>query len=154
MWLCSKKKHQENQRAYVTNTIIFNSWHDPTVPTKNSQRCEPREVDCSLQYGAAPNIHSISTCKSLMVKNNGYFGCWLNTRDRSIHISVCCRKFYPNFKGLKSTEFAKNLRPDRPALQCVKMDHATATYKLCKGLSVYQQCLLIKKLKKVILALT
>ena len=28
------------------------------------------------------------------------------------------------------------------------MDHATATYKLCKGLSVYQQCLLIKKLKK------
>ena len=42
----------------------------------------------------------------------------------------------------------KNLSKDRPALQGVNMDHATATYKLREGLSVYQQCELIKKLKK------
>ena len=62
----SNKKHQDNKRAYVANTIIPNSWHDPTVQAEKSERCEPCEVDCSLPYGAAPNIHSISTCKSLM----------------------------------------------------------------------------------------
>ena len=50
----------------VTNTIIPNSWHNLTVQTEKSERCEPREVDSSLPYGAAPNIHSICTCKSLM----------------------------------------------------------------------------------------
>ena len=60
----SNKKHQQdNKKAYVTNTIIPNSWHDATVQAEKSRRCEPREVDCSLPYGAAPNIHSISTCK-------------------------------------------------------------------------------------------
>ena len=62
----SNKKHQDNKKVYVINTIIPNSWHNPTVQVEKSERCEPREVDCSLPYGAAPNIHSISTCKSLM----------------------------------------------------------------------------------------
>ena len=46
--------------------IIPNSWHDLTVQAEKSERYEPRKVDSSLPYGAAPNIHSISTCKSLM----------------------------------------------------------------------------------------
>ena len=46
------------------------------------------------------------------------------------------------------TEFAKNLSKDRPALQGVKIDHTATTCKLREGLSVYQQCELIKKLKK------
>ena len=62
----SNKKHQDNKRAYVANTIIPNSWHDPTVQAEKSEIFKLREVDCSLPYGAAPNIHSISTCKSLM----------------------------------------------------------------------------------------
>ena len=57
----SNKKHQDNKKAYFTNTNIPNSWHDPTVQTEKSERCEPREIDCSLPYAAAPNIHSIST---------------------------------------------------------------------------------------------
>ena len=62
----SNKKHQDNKKAYVTNMIIPNSWHDLTVQAEKSERYEPRKVDSSLPYGAAPNIHSISTCKSLM----------------------------------------------------------------------------------------
>ena len=62
----SNKKHQDNKRPYVANTIIPNSWHDPTVQAEKSEIWKLREVDCSLPYGAAPNIHSISTCKSLM----------------------------------------------------------------------------------------
>ena len=62
----STKNPQDNKKAYVTNTIILNSWHDSTVPVEKSERCELREVDCSLQCGATPDIHSISTCKSLM----------------------------------------------------------------------------------------
>ena len=45
-------------------------------------------------------------------------------------------------------EFSKNLSKDRPALQGVKMVPKAATYKLHEGLSVYQHCELIKKLKK------
>ena len=36
-------------------------------------------------------------------------------------------------------ELTKNLSKDKLALQGVKMDHKAATYKLCEGLSVYQQ---------------
>ena len=62
----STKNPQDNKKAYVTNTIILNSWQDPTVQVERSERCELHKVDCSLQCGAAPDIHSISTCKSLM----------------------------------------------------------------------------------------
>ena len=64
----SNNEHQDNKKACVINTIIPNSWHNLTVQTEKSERCEPHEVDSSLPYGAAPNIHSISTCKSLMEK--------------------------------------------------------------------------------------
>ena len=146
----SNKKHQDNKRAYVTNTIIPNSWHDPTVQAEKLERCEPREVDCSLPYGTAPNIHSISICKSLTepkkqqiilvvdltLETEAYI--LLFAAENSILISKI-----PNL-----TEFAKNLSKDRTALQCVKMDRTAATCKLREGLSVYQQCELIKKLKK------
>ena len=44
----SNKNLQDSKKACVTNTIIPNSWHDPTVQAEKSERCEPREVDCSL----------------------------------------------------------------------------------------------------------
>ena len=50
------KAIEGNRKAYVNNTIIPNSWHNPTVQAEKSERCEQREVDCSLPYGAASNM--------------------------------------------------------------------------------------------------
>ena len=33
----SNKKHQDNKKAYVTNTIIPHSWHDATVQAENPE---------------------------------------------------------------------------------------------------------------------
>ena len=57
MSLILTKKTQDNKRAYVNNTIIPNSWHDPTVQAEKSEGRGLREVDCSLPYEAAPTVH-------------------------------------------------------------------------------------------------
>ena len=63
MFLILTKNTETIKKDYVTDTIIPNSWHNPTAQAEKAERYEPREVDCSLLYGAVPNIHSIFTCK-------------------------------------------------------------------------------------------
>ena len=149
MLLILTKNTKRIKRTYVTNTIIPNSWYDTTVQAKKSERCEPREVDCSLPYGAAPNIHSISTCKSLMESKKQRI---IPVVDQSLEMETCISFAAENSIQISKVpnliEFAKNLSKDRPAYQGVKMDLTAATYKLREGLNVYQQCELIKKLKK------
>ena len=150
MLLILTKNTKRIKRTYVTNTIIPNSWYDTTVQAEKSERCEPREVDCSLPYGAAPNIHSISTCKSLMEPKKQRI---IPVVDRTLEmeayiLSFAAENSIPVSKVPNLIEFAKNLSKDRPAYQGVKMDLTAATYKLREGLNVYQQCELIKKLKK------
>ena len=114
----SNKKHQDNKRAYVANTIIPNSWHDPTVQAEKSEICKLREVDCSLPYGAAPNIHSISTCKSLMEpKKQRIIPVVDGTLEMEAYIlSFAVENSIPISKIPNLIEFAKNLSKDRPAL--------------------------------------
>ena len=135
----SNKKHQNNKKAHITNTIIPNSWHDPTVQAEKFKRCEPREVECSLPYRAAPSICSISTCKIFggTEKTTDFSCCWSNTRDGSMHIVVFWENSIPMVPNL--IKFPQNLSKDRPVLQGVTKDHTAATYKLCEGLSVYKQ---------------
>ena len=114
----SNKIHQDNKRAYVTNTIIPNSWHDPTVQAEKSEIWKLREVDCSLPYGAAPNIHSISTCKSLMEpKKQRIIPVVDGTLEMEAYIlSFAVENSIPISKIPNLIEFAKNLSKDRPAL--------------------------------------
>ena len=114
----SNKIHQDNKRAYVTNTIIPNSWHDPTVQAEKSEIWKLREVDCSLPYGAAPNIHSISTCKSLMEpKKQRIIPVVDGTLEMEAYIlSFAAENSIPISKIPNLIEFAKNLSKDRPAL--------------------------------------
>ena len=149
MLLILTKNTKRIKRTYVTNTIIPNSWYDTTVQAEKSERCEPREVDCSLPYGAAPNIHRISTCKSLMEPKKQRI---IPVVDQPLEMEKCISFAAENSIQISKVpnliEFAKNLSKDRPAYQGVKMDLTAATYKLREGLNVYQQCELIKKLKK------
>ena len=137
----SNKNPQDNKKAHVTNTIIPNSWHDPTVQVEKSERRELREVDCSLQYGAAPDIHSISTCKSLIEsKKQRIIPVIGQTLGMEAYIlSFAAENSIPVSKVPNLIEFPKNLSRDRPTLKQVKMDPTAATYKLRAGLSVYQQ---------------
>ena len=106
-----------------------------------NKRCEPREVDCSLPDRAAPNIHSICTCKPLMEpKKQPIIPVVHRTLEMETYIlSFAAENFIPISKVPNLIEFAKNLSKDRPALQGVKIDCTAATYKLREGLSVYQQ---------------
>ena len=38
----SNKKHRGNKKVYITNMVIPNSWHDPTVQAQKN----PRDVNC------------------------------------------------------------------------------------------------------------
>ena len=87
-----------------------------------NKRCEPREADCSLPDRAAPNVHSICTCKSLMEPRKQRI---VPVVDRTLEMETNILLFAAEnsitiSKVPNLIEFAKNLSKDRPALQGVK----------------------------------
>ena len=92
---------------------------------------------CLIAYGTAPNIHSISTCKSLMEpKKQRIIPVVDRTLEMEAYMSFASENSIPISKVPNLIEFAKNLSKDRPAFQGVKMDLTAATYKLREALSV------------------
>ena len=113
--------------ALVGNTIL---------PATHKAHMNTEESECSLPYGAPPNIHNDAVCGSrtevVLPKIPSFM-------DRLAHheaflVSFICENNLPFTMAPRLLDFTRFMSKDSKVLERMKMDRTTASYKLTDGL--------------------
>ena len=123
-----REDHRRRISAVANNT---------TLPTSHMLAGDKDDGQCTLPYGAAPNIHSEAHCSS---RTEPVLPKIPSFQDRLSHnevfvVSFIAENSLPFTMAPKLIEFAKVMANDANVLAEISMSRETAAYKLTDGLA-------------------